>query len=401
MRTMNKRSIGTGGDLPQGNVVSCAWGAAKHQIYRPTWVEINLSAFQKNIRALRSHIGKKPKILAVVKANAYGHMAAPLSKLALKEGASALGVASIEEGIALREAGISGPILIMGSIFPLENLAVAAEHKLTPTISSLKGLGELAHLGARLKRPLPFHMKIDTGMGRIGISPGTADSMLEKIISRRREVELRGIYTHFSSADVDARCTREQLRDFSAIVAHARRLGLSFVAHAANSAAIVCRRDAYFDMVRPGISLYGLLPFEGAERRLKLTPVLQWKTRIVFLKRVSRGTAIGYCRTFVTKKASVIATLPVGYADGYDRSLSNKGKVIIGGVRCPVVGRVSMDMITVDVSAVKGVSIGDEAVLIGSQGKETVTAEEMASWIGTINYEVTCGIGYRIPRVVL
>jgi alanine racemase len=370
-------------------------------MYRPTWVEISHPAFRYNIRQLRSLIHKKTKILAVVKANAYGHLAVPLSKLALQNGADALGVASIEEGITLREAGIAGPVLILGSIYPLENLAAAAEYRLIPTISSQKGLNELAHLGGRLKRPLPFHLKVDTGMGRIGITPATAEGMLEKILSHRREVSLAGIYTHFSSADVDAAYTREQLKKFSSVVAHARRLGLEFAAHAASSAAILCFPQAHFDMVRPGICLYGLLPFAGAERKVHLKPVLSWKTRIVFLKRVPRGTCVGYCRTFITKKASVIATLPVGYADGYDRALSNKGKVLVGGRRCAVIGRVSMDMITVDVTGVKGVAIGDEAVLVGSQGKERVSAEEMASWTGTINYEVTCGIGYRVPRVLI
>lgn len=388
------------GDIGQGQIITCAWGTVRHSLYRPTWVEIHRSAFQHNLCAIRSLLKKSTRLLAVVKANAYGHMAVPLAKIALTNGADALGVSSIEEGVALRDAGISGAVLILGSIYPLENLRTAAEYRLTPTVSSLNGLAELAQIKSRRGRPLPFHLKVDSGMGRIGISPATAPVMLEKILVRP-EVAMAGLYTHLSAADTDAGYTRVQLRQFAAVVAQARRRGLKFLAHAANSAAVLKYPSSHFDMVRPGIALYGLAPFDGAEKKIHLDPVLQWKTRVVYLKRVPRGTCIGYCRSFTTKRASLIVTLPVGYADGYSRALSNRARVLIGGRRCPVVGRVSMDMITVDVTAVPGVAIGDEVVLIGVQGGERIRAEEMAAWAGTINYEITCGISYRVPRILL
>ncbi|MHB9154551.1 MAG: alanine racemase [Endomicrobiales bacterium] len=369
-------------------------------MYRPTWVEIDRTAFTNNVKTVSSCLKSGTRILAVVKANAYGHMAAPLSRLAVKSGASSLGVSSIEEGIALRESGITCPILILGSIYPLENLAVAREHTLIPTISSLQGLLDLVRLGRKTGAPLPFHLKIDTGMCRIGISAGTAPSVLEKIACHK-EVAMTGMYMHFAAADADPRFTRMQREKFTDVVRFARKLGLKFAAHAANSAALLKGREYHFDLVRPGISLYGLLPFDGAEKKAFLEPVLAWKTRIVFLKKVPKGTPVSYGGTYVTRRQSLIATLPVGYADGFNRSLSNRAEVLIRGRRCPVVGRVTMDMIMADVTAVRGVAIGDEAVLIGAQGTERIRAEEVARHAGTINYEITCAISSRVPRILV
>jgi len=237
-------------------------------------------------------------------------------------------------------------------------------------------------------------------MGRIGVSPQSAVKLLEQIGSLK-SIRLDGVYTHFSSAGTDQEFTASQLAEFLSVVGYARKLGLSFSAHAANSDGIFLYPESHLDMVRPGLSLYGLWSGEGRRNDIELEPVLSWKTRIVFLKRVSQGTPISYGRTFTTKEPSVIATLPVGYADGLSRSLSNRGIVLIRGKRCPIVGRVTMDMIMADVSKVQGADVGDEAVLIGCQGAEKITAREMASILGTIAYETVCSIGYRVPRVLI
>jgi alanine racemase len=360
--------------------------------YRPTWVEIDLSAFRINLKKIKKYVKPGTGIIAVVKANAYGHSPAALAAEALKHGATALGVSSIEEGMALRKSGIKGEILILGSIYPLENLAAACEHSLIPTISSLQGLAELVHIARRSKKVLPFHLKIDTGMGRIGVSAESALPLLKKI-ANRPEVAMKGMYTHFSCADSDKEFTLKQLETFGAVVKFARALGLKFTAHAANSAALFRYKKAHFDAVRPGLALYGLLS--------GLTPVLSWKTRVVYLKRLRKNLAVSYGRTFTTKRPSIIATLPVGYADGFSRQFSNRGEVLINSKRCPVVGRVTMDMTMVDVTGVPGIEIGAEAVIIGRQGSEKITVADMAKSLNTITYEVVCGIGCRVPRVIL
>lgn len=369
-------------------------------MYRPTWAEINLSAFQNNIKAINSYLNKGTKIIAVVKANAYGHMAKELSHTTEKCGISSLGVSSIEEGVALREAGIKSEVIILGSIYPLENLSSAFDYKLVPTISSEHGLSKLEELGAKYRKAMPFHLKVDTGMGRVGVSVDSALKILEKI-SALNKVKMKGLYTHFARADCDLEYTQAQLSKFHTVVSCAKKLGLKFISHCANSAAIMRLKETHFDMVRPGLGLYGLYPFEGAEKILALEPVLSWKTKIVFLKKVQEDASISYGGTFITKRQTIVATLPVGYADGYNRNLSNKSQVIVRGTRCPVIGRVTMDMIMADVTDIKGVSIGDEVVLIGRQSEAKVSAEEMAAWAGTINYEITCAISYRVPRVII
>lgn len=367
--------------------------------YRPTWAEIDTAAFRGNFKHIKSLLRKGTGIIAVVKANAYGHSAVPLAKEALDLGAAALGVSSIEEGAFLRDHGVKGEILILGSIYPLENLSAAVGYGLTPTISSLQGLAELVHIAKREKKVLPFHLKVDTGMGRIGVSPESAVALLKKI-ALHREVSMKGMYTHFSCADSDRDFTLKQLDRFMEAVRYARKLGLKFKAHAANSAALLKYRQARFDLVRPGLSLYGMQPYSGAGGDVKLTPVLSWKTRVVYIKRLRKNMPVSYGRTFTTKHPSVIATLPVGYADGYSRRLSNRGEVLIRGRRCPVAGRVTMDMIMVDVTRVPGVQIGDEAVLIGRQNGKRITAEDIAKKTDTISYEVTCGISSRVPRIM-
>ncbi|GHT46441.1 alanine racemase [Endomicrobiia bacterium] len=374
---------------------------ASQVFFRQTWVEIDKSDFRFNLQEIKKHIAKDTKIMAVIKSNAYGHGGIALAKEAQKAGVSWIAVSSLEEGIQFREAGIRANILILGNVYPFENFQVAVAHSLTPTIFTMSDLTALEDLAIKLDKKINFHLQIDTGMGRIGAQPETAHAILQRI-AHNPKVNMIGMYTHYSVADTDPVFTREQLSIFTKIVRFARTdLGLRFVAHSANSAALFKNKYTHLDMVRPGLSLYGLNPFKHVERFPKLKPVLSWKTKIVFLRKVPAGFCVSYGRTFVTNRASVIATIPVGYADGYNRLLSNKGDVLVGGKRCPIAGRITMDMAMIDVTGVKGVFLGDEVVLIGTQGKEQIKVDELAKIQDTICYEVTCAISPHVPRIVV
>lgn len=369
--------------------------------FRQNWVEVDKSDFHFNLKKIKAYLAKDTKIMPVIKANAYGHGGTALAKEAQKAGVHWIGVSSIEEGIQFREAGIKTNILVLGSVFPLSNLNVAVAHSLTPTISSMAGVMALEDLAVKINKKLSFHLEVDTGMGRVGALSDAVFPIIQKI-AQTPEINMTGMYTHFAVADTDPVFTRKQLEIFLKIVRYAKsNFGLKFISHAANSAALFRDKKTHLDMVRPGISLYGLSPFRNAERFMTLKPVLSWKSKIIFMKRVPAGFCVSYGRTYVTNRASVIATIPVGYADGYNRLLSNKGDVLVRGKRCPIAGRVTMDMTMIDVTGVKGVSLGDEAVLIGAQGKEQIKADELAKIQDTINYEVTCAISPRVPRIVV
>jgi alanine racemase len=373
----------------------------KVPFFRPNWVEIDKSDFLFNLKKIKEYLKKDTKVLAVIKSNAYGHGGIELAKEAVKAGIYGIGVSSIEEGISFRKAGIKAKILVFGSGYPLEYLSVAAFWDLIPTISSLQGLHALSALAQKYNKKLEFHLKVDTGMGRVGVVAGdNAKIMLQKIAAIT-DIKMSGMYTHFSVADTNLSYTQNQLDKFNETIKYAKKLGLKFISHAANTAALLSSKKTHLDMVRPGIGLYGLSPFEHVQQKFKLKPVLSWKTKIIYLKKVSSGFCVSYGRTYVTNKSSVIATVPVGYADGYGRVLSNKADVLVRGKRCPVAGRITMDMMMIDVTDVKGVSIGDEVVLIGTQGKETIKAEELAKLQNTINYEITCSISPRVPRIIV
>jgi alanine racemase len=369
--------------------------------FRQNWVEIDRSDFHFNLKKIKEHIAKDTKIMVVIKANAYGHGGVALAKEAQRAGVNWIGISSLEEGIQFREVGIKSNILVLGNIFSFENFQVAVAYSLTLTISTMSGLMTLEDLAVKLNKKINFHLKIDSGMGRIGVIPEASYSILRKI-AQIPKTNMTGMYTHFAVADTDPVFTQQQLGIFMNIVKFARvNLGLKFIAHAANSSALFRNKCTHLDMVRPGISIYGLSPFKYAERFLKLKPVLSWKTKIIFLKEVPAGFGVSYGRTFVTNRASIIATIPVGYADGYNRLLSNKCDVLVRGKRCSVAGRITMDMTMIDVTDVKEVSLGDEVVLIGVQGKEHIKVDELAKIQNTINYEVTCGISVRVPRIVV
>ncbi|HCJ66659.1 MAG TPA: alanine racemase [Elusimicrobia bacterium] len=412
--------------------------------YRPTWVEIDLNAFIHNFLVIKkklhpvrnsvelteetkssgkeikgSDISNGVKILAVVKADAYGHGAIPLVRKFLQYGGDYLGVSSIEEGIILRRAGIPIPILILGSIYPYETFPQIFEYNLTPTVASLPVIEELNRLAKNYQSVsgrLPVHLKIDTGMGRIGISPSLVSGLVKKIFNSN--LILEGIYSHLASAALDLEYTSLQIDILKKIKDELDKEGVIVpYYHIANSAAFLRHPESweYFNLVRLGLLLYGLLPYKDARKDIEVKPVLSLKTKIVFLKKVPAGRKISYGGTFVTKRESWIATLPIGYADGYSRFLSNPcpsspgdfgrrgGEVLVKGNRVPVIGRVTMDMIMVDltdlISAGIPIEVGEEVVLIGEQGRGRITVEELAEKIGTISYEIVCGLSKRLPRV--
>lgn len=371
-----------------------ALAGSSRRFFRPTWVEIDLARLRSNLRRFRARLPRGTRLLFVVKANAYGHGAVACAKATeAARLADWLGVSSVEEGVALREAGARLPILVLGSLYPFESFLAAVAHRLTPTVASLESAQRLSAVAGRLGRRVDCHLKIETGMGRIGVSPEAAVGVAEYLLSQK-SVRVGGVYTHFACAGTDPAFTRRQLERFLRAISSLERLGARVgLRHAANSAAALELPSSRLDMVRPGLALYGLYP--------RFEPILSLKTTVVFLKSVPKGAAVSYCASFRARRPSRIATVPLGYADGLGRGLSNRGALLLGGRRCPIVGRVTMDMLMLDATEVPGARVGDEAVAIGEQGSERLTASELARALGTIPYEVTCGLSTRVPRVYL
>lgn len=369
---------------------------------RPTHAEIDLSAVSANVSLACRLAGRDTQVMAVVKADAYGHGAVPVSKTALEAGATWLGVAVPEEAAPLRAAGITSRILVLGPIAPDQaDLVVALD--LDQTVSD-PSLAEAVDRVARARgRVISLHLKVDTGMHRVGIRPQQVQSVAERIAALR-SVRLVGLMTHLAAAEAeDPAFAREQLARFVEAERGLAAAGVRVsVRHAANSAALIFLPEARLDLVRPGIMLYGCHP-RGGQRHMEplLTPALRFRTVISHIQEVARGDSVSYGRTFVAPRDLCVATLPVGYADGYGRLLSNQGPVLIRGLRVPVVGRVCMDMTLVNVTGVPDVRVGDEVVLIGRQGAEEITADDVAELQGTISYEVLCRIGPRVPRIYL
>lgn len=362
------------------------------RFFRPTWAEIDLGALVSNLRLLRKRVGPRVKLMFVVKANAYGHDAV-LCALAAQKARAAdwLGVSSVEEGVALRGAGVKLPVLVLGSLYPFESVLAAAAHDLTPIVASLESARRVAEAAVRLRRTIGIHVKVDTGMGRIGLRPEAAVALLREL-SVLKGIRVQGLYTHMAKAEDDRAFTGRQLSAFKKVLKALDREGLRPpLVHAANSAAALRHPGARFDLVRPGLAAYGL--YEG------FSPVLALKSKIIYTKTVAKGTTISYGATWRAKRVSRIATLPVGYGDGYPRALSNKASVLVGGKRCPVVGRVTMDQVMIDVTAVPRARVGDDAVLIGRQDDAVISASELAKLCGTIPYETATAISSRVPRV--
>jgi len=367
---------------------------------RPTYIEINLSAIRHNLEEVRQAVGPERRILAPVKANAYGHGMLQVARTALEAGASMLGVAYLDEAVALRQAGIGAPILIFGSELP-ENAPEIVHWGLRATLCTYELAKALSQAAVRLRRNAVVHIKVDTGMGRIGLKVEEIREFLRRILELPGIV-VEGIYTHFATADGsgDGEFALAQMEHFRRVVSQLRKEGMELpIAHAANSAAVLRFPSAHLDMVRPGIMLYGLEPFPGASYLADIRPAMTLKSRIVFLKEVPPGASVSYGRTFVARRRTRIATVPIGYGDGYPRALSNRGKALVRGKRARIVGNICMDQLMLDVTHVEGVRVGDEVVLIGEQGDERITAEELASLAGTINYEIVTSLNGRIPRV--
>lgn len=363
---------------------------------RPTVATIDLDALARNYRALRSVAGGAD-LLAVVKADSYGHGAIPCSRVLEREGAAFLGVALTEEGLELRQAGLLARILVLGGAYG-DRYDLLLGHDLTPVVFRREQLEGLAGAARALGRRAVAHVKIDTGMGRIGLQPGELAAFADA--AGALGVELEGLASHFANADLaDHEQTRRQLELFAgAVEVLAVRGHRPTYLHLANSAATVSTPASRGTLVRPGVMLYGLHPGDRFRSLVSLEPVLRWSSAVSHVKEVAEGTPISYGSRWVAARPSLIATVPVGYADGFDRRLTNVGEVLVRGRRARVAGTVCMDQTMIDVTDVPGVVVGDEVVLIGRQGEEAVTADEMAARCGTIHYETLCGIGARVPR---
>jgi len=365
----------------------------------PTYATINLAALAHNLSRITHYLSPGCETMAVVKANAYGHGAVETAQALARLGIGRFAVASLAEGIELRQAGLSTPIIVLGALFE-EQVSDLVAHQLTPIVSDGRILPTLVKAALSQQTPYPIHLKVETGMGRLGFSPEELLSLLDNhIVSNPLHVE--GIMTHLADADgADMAFTERQLGVLRAMLEQIRQRRLTIpLVHAANSAAIVRFPDAHFSLVRPGIMLYGYHTLPASVPAPDLKPVLSLRTTIVQLRTILRGGTVSYNGTFVATRPTRIAVLPIGYADGYSRQLSHRGSVLIQGRRAPIVGLVCMDMIMVDVTDLAPVQVGETATLIGQQGQESIWADEVANWIGTIPYEVLCGIGSRVPRL--
>jgi alanine racemase len=366
---------------------------------RPTVAEINVGALRHNLREVRALVGAGVSILAVVKANGYGHGAVVSARAFVAEGAGRLGVATLDEGAELRAAGLRVPILLLGGVSPGQADDVL-EHDLTPAVWDADLGRVLAARATARHRTIRVHLKIDTGMSRLGV-PSEDAARVGAELAALAGLEVEGVFTHFACAeDVTGAPVAEQMHRFAAALDALGRVGVRPVLrHLANSAAVLTLPAAHAVMVRPGIMLYGVPPDPALGQRAPLDPAMRFRSAVLQCKPVPSGTAVSYGQTFRTTRPSVLATLPVGYADGYPRALSNRASVLVGGQRAPVVGRVCMDLTVVDVTDIGGVSPGDEVVLWGRQGRGEVTCSEVAGWADTIPYELMTRVGTRVPRV--
>jgi len=372
---------------------------------RPTYAEIDLAALRGNFAQVRQSVPPGCGILAVVKADAYGHGFMDIAQELERLGVTAFGVAFLAEGIQLRKSGIDRPILVLGGIYPGQEKKCVG-FNLSTTLFSLEQAETLDGIARRLYRKARVHVKVDTGMGRLGISPGETAAFFAAL-RHLPNLELEGIVSHFASADeLDAdgdRYTEQQAGLFLRALDAARAAGFSppFI-HIANSAGLFSRSLPDCTLVRPGIALYGSVPSSDFAERLTLRPVMSLKSRVALLKWVDEGTCISYARRFRAPGRTLIASVPVGYADGYPRALTNRGEALVRGRRARVAGTVCMDWIMLDVTDIPNVAVGDEVVLMGEDGAgNAVRAEELGAWAGTIPYEIFCGISKRVPRVYL
>lgn len=397
---------------------------AATKLLRPTWAEISLPALRRNFERVRRLAGTR-RVMAVIKADAYGHGAVAVARCLAACGVDWLGVATVEEAVELRQAGIDQPILLLGGLY-MSDPADLVEYKLTPSISSTARLDTYAACARSFNQPIPFHLKVDTGLGRLGLPPSRVPSFLAHYVELEG-LELKGIFTHLASAeDLVAAQTDEQLAHFQAALKELPWYKVQPMwVHVSNSAALLVRRDIRENLVRIGGLLYGYClplvlpsnwPLPWSERRWgpagaqpaatgpapgasEFEPVLSFKSRVVYLKDVPSNTPLGYGAAFYSRRPSRIATVPVGYADGLSRQLSSRGRAIINDDYARIVGNISMDLSLVDVTDIPGVEVGDEVILIGNSEHCRITAQEIAIELGTVPYEVLCSIGKRVPRI--
>ncbi|WP_020060318.1 alanine racemase [Bacillus sp. 123MFChir2] len=369
---------------------------------RHTVIEIDLNAFQRNFQQFQQAIPPGTAIMTAVKANAYGHGAVPIAKAAINAGTTHLAVAFVDEGIELREAGIEVPILILGYT-PHDAIADAIIYDLSMTVYTIGDLQAIESVASNLNRKACIHISIDTGMSRIGLQLEEVTMFLQAL-KCTKYVQVEGMYTHFSSADEkDKTYTLMQQTNFEKAVSKAEELQVHIPwIHSFNSAATIDMREIKGNMVRLGVALYGLYPSKDVDQQvISLQPILTFKSKVAHIKKVKEGMGVSYGATFTATGEEWIATIPVGYADGLSRQLSNKGFVLIKGMKVPIIGRICMDQLMLDVTKAMPIHVGDEVVIYGCQGKESLYVDEIADTLGTINYEVTCMLSRRIPRIYL
>lgn len=376
-------------------------GSEIDSLGRPTRAEIDLDALGYNYREIRERAGEK-EILAVVKANAYGHGAVEVSRELERLGAGFFGVAILQEGIELRNAKIKKPILLLNGIFPGE-AGVVLKHDLIPVVYSLETIEELSGEAGRAGKIAPVHVKIDSGMKRLGILPGDIEYFFKRI-KELKNIKIEGVLSHFATADNTERgFMDEQSHVFSETIKKIKSLGFSpDYIHIENSAAMIWDEfPDYLNLVRPGITLYGSYPSIWFRDKIDLKPVMTLKSEIIQVKRAAKGESVSYARKFIAGRDSVIGVVPIGYADGYPRHLSNIGEVLVKGKMAKVAGIVCMDLFMVDITDIQGAGVGDEVVLWGGQGDSEISADELARRAGTISYELFCRVSGRVPRVYI
>lgn len=369
--------------------------------YRPTIAEIDLDALRANVRLIQSKTGEGIALMPVIKANAYGHGGARFASALVDMGIKHLALATVEEGIELRDAGIRVALYVLGGLIGAQPQDLI-DYGLTPVIHQLADLQVFAAHLKQTDRVHPVHIKLDSGMGRLGFQPSELEALVQAL-SISRQLQVKGVMTHLARADEpNPQPTERQFQLFERLQQLLQEKGVKTeFLHIANSAAIIEGRLQGYNMVRPGIMLYGACPHERHRALMELAPVMTLKTKLLGVKDYAKGAVLGYGGTFMTQRESRIGILPIGYADGYPRLLSNRGSVLLRGLRAPIVGRISMDLTLIDITDIEGAMIGDEVILIGSQGGDRIRAEEVAQWAETISYEIFCGISARVPRVYL
>lgn len=366
------------------------------------WAEVDLEALRENLAWIRQRVGPEVRIMTVVKADAYGHGLKHIASHLMRCGTDVFGVANLGEARAIRSVGRGWPILMLGACLP-DEVEAAVEDDVMPTVSTMEEARLFAQSAVRLGRTARVHVKVDTGMGRLGVEPAAAAALV-RAVAQLQGVVVEGVFTHFASAEDDEEYTALQLRRFRRVLRALAQRGVNVPwVHASNSGGILHAPESCGNLVRPGLMVYGVVPpgrrRSTAELARQLQPALSFRCRVGLVKTVRKGSSLSYGRTYVAPGRMRVATITAGYGDGFPRAASNRACVLLQGQRCPVVGRVTMDQTLVDVSSLGEVVPGDEAVLIGAQGEERVSATDLAAWCGTIPWEILTGISYRVPRV--